>query len=74
MVLPIRNLFFMGPIPALFPTLGVDIGGPTQKEGGLTFLGLPKGQLSLARAQSPQGSLCQLPNRAWPLPNSPLSP
>lgn len=49
----------MGPIPELFPTLGVGTGGPTQSQGGqeavslFTFLGLPKGWLSLAGTQQP---------------------
>lgn len=45
----LHGLIFMGPIPELFPTLGVGTGGPTQSQGGqeavslFTFLGLPQG-------------------------------
>ena len=64
MALPAHGLFFMGPVPVLFPTLGVGTGGPTQRQGGLTFLGLPKGQLSLARAQKPSRQPLPAPQRS----------
>lgn len=72
MALPVHGLFFMGPIPKLFPTLGVGTGGPTQRQGSLTFLGLPKGQLSWARAQQP--SRQPLPAPKWSMAPPQLTP